>query len=512
MNAVTSLARPLLLLVLILGIALPATAAESLMDLIEAYEASVLPAAERSEAGYQAQEDALEAIAVLKTEQARAGLMRLLIKYGEGDYRQSALILGALVRYGDPEAVRMAISWVEDRRDPVMMDRLHTVLAEIEVPTTLRYVRESLLRGSTPAVKIQILRAFATRKDPTVLPTLLGMTREDNPSVRIEAIESLGILGSRKARPVLQAFLRDADVDVRAITARALGRLGDKASVPALLRALEDESSRVIEAAAIALGLLEDPRAIPALIDGLTDTWKTQLRLSDAFTQALQNISGKGIHDDPELWRAWWATVKDKTPFEKAKEKPGTKSVAGPHYHDVPVRSSRVVFVLDVSRSMGWNERLKMAKKELNRVLGKLPKTTYFNVVVFSQHAWVWRKKLQKATSHNVTSATRWIRAQKPLLGTNTYAALNACFQDPDADTIFLLSDGHPSQGPITDPKLLLGKVRDWNRLRDVRIHGILLQRGPLPSSYRSLENPDAARWFMEQLCAQNGGRFREIK
>ena len=509
----TRVLPPLGLLALLLAfVAPPAHGADGLTDLVRDYEAAVPQPDQRSEAGYQAQEDALEAIAVLKTADARSALRRLLGQYGSAHYRQAALILAALVRYGDGTAVDDAIDWIEDRRDPLMMDQMHTILAEIEVPATLRYLREQALRGATPIVKVQILRAFATRKDLTVLPTLMAMTRESKPMVRLEAIESLGLLGSARARPVVQVFLRDPDIDLRAIAARALGRIGDAASIPALARALGDESPRVVESAAVALGRIDDVRAVPALIAALAKAQHGNLRVADAVTQALQHISGKAIHDDAELWSAWWAAVKDKTPFRKGTEKPGTKTVPGPRYFDFPVRSSRVVFVLDVSRSMGWNGRLAAAKKELLQVLGKLPKTTHFNVIVFSHGVWPWKSRLEPANGTNVNNARRWVRAQKPLLGTNTYGALKACFADPDVDTIFLLSDGHPSEGRITDPQLILGAVRGWNRLRSVRIHGVALLKGPAPAAYQSVEDQERSLWFMERLCEQNAGRFREIK
>lgn len=513
-SAVRSVLPALALLAcLLLGATVPpASAADTLPELIEAYEATVPRAAERSEDAYQAQADALERIAALKSASARQALTRLLVKYGAGEYRQAALILGALVRHGVPADVRFAIQWIEDRRDPLMMDRLHTVLAEVQAPATLRFLREDAIRGSTPTVKVQILRAFALRKDATVRPTLFAMTRASDRNVRLEAVESLGVLGDRKARPLIQAFLRDPDVDLRAIAARALGRIGDPGAVPALERALGDANPRVVESAAVALGRLDDPRAMPALIAGLARVQGRNLRLADAFTQALQGISGKAIHDDAELWRAWWEANKDRQPFTKGREKPGTKTVPGPTYYDVPVRSSRVIFVLDVSRSMGWNQRLETAKEELLQVLDKLPRTTWFNLVVFSQRAWPWKSGLQKADRRNVNNAKRWIRAQKPLLGTNTYGALKTCFADPQMDTIFLLSDGHPSEGRITDPQLILGAVREWNRLRNVRIHGIALLKGPAPAAYQSLEDQERSLWFMEHLCEQNGGRFREIK
>ncbi|MDA1195222.1 MAG: HEAT repeat domain-containing protein [Planctomycetota bacterium] len=489
----------------------PAQAADDLEGLVEAYEASVPAARDRSEAGYAAQSAALEDIAHLRTDDARKTLRRLLLEYGDGDYRQAALLLAALVRYGPPKDLDYVIDWVEGRKDPLMIEWLHEIVGAAQLPATREHLRGPALRGATPRVKIQIVRGLAAAADPAVISTLVDMTREADRDVRIEAVESLGLLGERSARPVVQVFLRDPEPHLRAAAARALGRLGDPMALPALERALQDEVARVVECAAEALGVLDDARAVPALIAGLARVAGTDLRLADAFTEALQRISGKGIPDDAELWLAWWATVKDHLPFEKAAEKPGTKTV-GPTYHGFPVRSSRLIFVLDVSRSMGWNGRLDDAKQELVQVLDKLPPSTRFNVIVFSHQVWVWRDGLQPATSGNVRVARAWVRAQRPLLGTNTYGALKTAFGDPEADTVFLLSDGHPSEGSVIDPQVILNTVRSWNRLRGVRVHGIALLKGAAPAAFQALEDQERSLWFMQKLCAENHGRFREIR
>ncbi len=217
-------------------------------------------------------------------------------------------------------------------------------------------------------------------------------------------------------------------------------------------------------------------------------------------------------HADPEWWRAWWWTVKDRTPFTKAIRKPGRKTVPGPSYYGFPVRSSKVVFVLDVSRSMGWNGRLDTAKKELIQTLAKLPRTTRFNLIAYSDRIWRWKPALTEAKPATVTRAIAFVRAQRALSGTNTYAALAAAFDDPDADTIFFLSDGHPSVGRVTDPDVILNVVRGWNRLRRVRVHCVALLKGLPPAAFRSIENADDSAAFMSHLAQDNGGRFRRVK
>jgi hypothetical protein len=113
--------RPALARALWLGLALvccmapAASAAEDLGDLEEAYEASVPSPKKRSEEGYQAQRDALECIAVLRTDAGRTTIRRLLLKYGTADHRQAALLLGALVRYGGHTVVNDTVEGAAKR-------------------------------------------------------------------------------------------------------------------------------------------------------------------------------------------------------------------------------------------------------------------------------------------------------------------------------------------------------------------------------------------------------------
>ena len=63
-------------------------------------------------------------------------------------------------------------------------------------------------------------------------------------------------------------------------------------------------------------------------------------------------------------------------------------------YYDIPVIGQRVVFVIDVSKSMaagGKPNRLERAKKELNALIAKLPQKTLFNIVFYSQKITRWQ-------------------------------------------------------------------------------------------------------------------------
>jgi hypothetical protein len=233
--------------------------------------------------------------------------------------------------------------------------------------------------------------------------------------------------------------------------------------------------------------------------------------MDDALSRALERITGKAFGPDVSQWRIWWNTVKDR-PFAKAAPDPGGTTVQGLRYYDFPVRSNRLVFVIDVSRSMGWNERIDTAKNELIRVLEHFPPTTKFNVIAYGDLARAWAPHLSEAKPAVVKQATRYVENLRPESGTNTWAALRLAFEEPEADTIFFLSDGTPSVGDLIDPDQILAGVRELNRYRRVRIHCVALIRGSPPAAYQGMEDPDRAIEFMRRLAAENDGDLKVVR
>ena len=77
--------------------------------------------------------------------------------------------------------------------------------------------------------------------------------------------------------------------------------------------------------------------------------------------------------------------------------------------------------------------------------------------------------------------------------GTNLFGSLEFVFEDPQVDTIFILSDGEPSVGTILDPRAIRSEVAKWNQNREVKIHSI-----SIGSSLQVLE------WLSED----SGGTF----
>lgn len=498
-----------LIAVLLLGTLAPlALAGDDVNALRLAYEAA---ARRRDDRGFEEQREILVALADRRSLAAREVLQGFRERYATGEVRRSALILGALARHATPEELDALVAWVEERHLPPLTERLAEILGGVQAPATRAHLREDALPRATPVVKAQIAAALGTIGEAEAVPALLRLLTDVNLRVRIEAVDALGRIGDARALSPLVVFSRDGESALRAAIARALGMIGGDRAGPALVQLLEDEAPRVVEAAATSLGMLGGPQGVARLIEVLERVHEEDLRVADAVTRALQRLSGKAFGTDPEPWKSWWAAVKDRT-WVVPESDPAGVTVTGARYYGFPIRSSRVVFVLDNSRSMGWNERLETAKDELIRVLETLPAKTHFNIIVYSDRSVAWQTRLRPASKSYVRRAMGFVEKQRPDNGTNTYSALARAFADEDADTIFILSDGHPSVGEVTDPDRILADVREWNRNRDIRIHCLALIRGLPPPSFAGREDASRAAEFMQRLAEENRGDFKLIR
>jgi hypothetical protein len=65
------------------------------------------------------------------------------------------------------------------------------------------------------------------------------------------------------------------------------------------------------------------------------------------------------------------------------------------------------------------------------------------------------------------------VKLKGALGGTNLYDAVKRAFNDPDVDTIVVLSDGEPTAGAVTDPSAIREDVARWNKNRGIVIHTI---------------------------------------
>ena len=184
-------------------------------------------------------------------------------------------------------------------------------------------------------------------------------------------------------------------------------------------------------------------------------------------------------------------------------------------YFNIPLVSDRVIFLLDTSGSMnapmggvrrsspstrGGNggkratapTRLEEAKVQLKRVLTALPEEARFNLIYFDTPVNTFLPRMVFAKKGMKQKAIRSVQMLVPRGGTNIHDALEEAFGDQAVDTIYLLSDGAPSAGKITNADEIAQVVAIWNRTRRIRIHTI------------SLGSKSA---LMERLAKDSGGQ-----
>lgn len=362
-----------------------------------------------------------------------------------------------------------------------------------------------------------------TRKPAPRAVVLRGLGRVDHPMIRAALVEEVA------ASPI--PALRVAALD-------ALGRHPAEDSQRAALHALDDESWTVRSAALALLSVTGGKAAVPRLIDALE---KEDGRLISDVMATLRALTKVDYHDNVTLWREWWTKHESGfTGFGRDAKAPGavaptgaTAARKGAYFYGIETRSKHIIFVLDISGSMSWapdahwstqqqqagmpqpspapagKQKIDFAKRELIQAISALPEDATFNVITFASEMQVWQKKMQTAKTSKKAAVKRWIQSLSADGATNLWDALERAFAIAGrgtfdrgyslaADTIFILSDGDPNRGRITDKDQILREVKELNRLRKLAVHCV----GVGPS-----ETVDYIA-FLARLARQNGGQF----
>jgi HEAT repeat protein len=171
------------------------------------------------------------------------------------------------------------------------------------------------LRVRAAAIEID-LAAYNVKKTPDSVTTRI-QTLESGEGDRITALWQLGLLGNRGVEadrifPVLLRYTRDSDPSIRHWAVEGLAYLGTDAIIEPLLEIFRsDPSADVRERAACSLaqsGMLQQSqrmKAAPAFLNYLEDR-SFDATMHQWVLQALEDISGQRLGDDPTAWRRWY--------------------------------------------------------------------------------------------------------------------------------------------------------------------------------------------------------------
>jgi len=420
-------------------------------------------------------------------------------------------------------------------------------------------------------------------------------TRSTKMPIRAAAMRALGMFQDELYRQALENGLADRAARLRLAAAQGLARSELKTAVPALARQLTNEPDGAARIAMIdALTAIatrhgaevaerDRRRAVSAVLDGLgrfdwsadlaaldylrqvrsADTVPGLIRLLSAYAsegrirkdasksslvpyrahELLVSLTGAVFPaNQPTQWQSWWDEVRDTftlaQPAPLAERAGEGKRTGASSFFGVPVRGTRVLFVVDVSGSMldSWgsgDSKLDVARRELKKAVGGMVADSAFNLVAFGDRAGSWRDKLMAATKGNKDSFFKYVDKLQIGESTNVWAGLQRALkmetveQDAryatQADEIFVLSDGAPTVGDIVRPEQILLTVTETNRISRVRINTIYIEgedggrgrRGRGGRGRRGRRDGEprmSGAELMKLLAEQNGGRFLQPK
>lgn len=373
-------------------------------------------------------------------------------------------------------------------------------------------VLKGLLRSRDADVRRAALMVLGDIEGDEALRTIGSLVKDPVAGVARLAVM---ILADRPLSSVMKYLLdamdgKHTDVIVAAIEAAQWGSSGKL--IEKLCRLVAHKDGSVRSAARKALLVQQVTDSVSLLIENL----RRYPALRKHYAKALTFLTRQDFGEDWRAWNDWWE--KNRQVF-KMPPPPHRSKVT---FFGTAVTSNRVVFVIDVSGSMSQRYKLKkpltmrttsepeksekvlevvkieMAKRELINAITRLPFDARFNIVFYNHDYKAWRDGLQRATYRNKQAAIDFVKSFKPNGRTNIYDSLMFALKNKGVDTVYLLSDGLPNTGSVTDPEKIIEEITSYNKGRVViNTFGFgLKSRG---------------RRFMRELAERNRGSFLDM-
>jgi hypothetical protein len=350
-----------------------------------------------------------------------------------------------------------------------------------------------MLKDKEFSVAIAAAEALAARKDEAAKKDLeSALKKAKDPLMVTACILALdGILkGDEEWEAELLEHVVGKDTVVRNAALGAMAARGEQ-HIDLLYSALthSDWSTRLE-----ALKLLEEARVPESVGKIIAQMESEQGRMAHEFADTLFDLTGQPFRTRWGNWEAWWekegAGFKPISKSElrkrrKEEEERRLRQVTAVKFFGIRIISHRVIFIIDVSGSMNeitrakyvgdqGEARITVAQRELKKCIDGLDSKALFNILTFSGGVDPWLEDgVKDAGAHSRDEAREFVDRLGAMGGTNLYGALQQAFEDPDVDTIFVLSDGEPSTGDVIDPFEIRAHVKRWNAERDIEINSI---------------------------------------
>lgn len=342
--------------------------------------------------------------------------------------------------------------------------------------------------------------ALGKRRDRESLETLRAMLAKAPPpeDVRLVLTAITAIDGTTSAwLKELAGYATHADREVRNVAIEVIGRARDKRQLDVVLAALDHEDWSTRFAAIDAAASMRQKQGVAKLIERIG---KETGRMRRCIADVLWQLTAQPFGEDVDAWQGWWAEAGpkfevvterdvDKAERERERKRLVARTTAAPSakFFGIKVESHRVIFVLDISGSMLESmygrfvgkrgaARIDIAKMELAQAIENLEEGTLFNILAFASSVTPWRKEgIAVFDANTKADALEWLGRLGANGATNLYDTVKMAFTDPDVDTIFIMSDGEPTNGEVIDPFRIREDVAFWNQHRKIKINTIAI-------------------------------------
>lgn len=377
--------------------------------------------------------------------------------------------------------------------------------------------------------------AHAGEEGRQALEALGRGLRSEVAAARLSALEAFrplpGALSAdqqRKAARVLRGALRDEHEEaVRCALVSALARVGGPEAWTGLLLAACEEGEGACpvlartEVARAPTGLVQvaqrllredrDPTFRAVLLLRLCDRRRADVlapllaalddphpRVRTAAAEALEQVTGQALGYEPGAWRAAPLQVVGALPAPSpgstveqagAPALPGRAPVRGlvPSFLGLPLRSKDLVFVVDLSGSLG-PAGADHVRRALEQAVERLPSDAWFSVVLFADEVRTLEPRLVQATPRAKEALHLFLRSVAPGRSTDLYTALLAGLglqrrrleelqaqgrAPPEAIALVLASDGRDTSAR-TPPEVVAERLERLDLARAV-VHAVVL-------------------------------------
>jgi len=415
-------------------------------------------------------------------------LIRGLAAVGDADFYPALLRYGAVRGAGVKSALVVAAGHAADKPDLIE----YLIDEGLESESSAERAAAKILLSKAPAAALQplvekvrkqlkrnrkkVLQTAAglqdlLAKDPTWVQDLASLAASSDLESRLLGMSMLLEMKSPAAITSAQKYTRHRAWELRSLSFRYLAKNRDVTSIPFLIARYDAE-------------------------DG---------RLKHELENALFVHTGTRCWSRSD-WNKWWRKRKEGFALPHPDSVKGGGSTNGGNtisYYDIPLVSSRIAFVVDHSGSMkarvGTDRkrtRLDAAKQQLRQVVKALPKTHKVNLILFESGVTSVWKEITRLTKGNRKELLKEVDKIPYAGGTNTFGGLVQAFNDPEVDTIYLLTDGQPTAGEKVDATEILEAVQQMNRVRQIVIHCISVGR-------------ESA--LLQDLAAITGGTYKKV-